>query len=71
MKAQIDFTLDGKYYAKGEEVKCNNYEKIVSLNEKGFIYPLSRKDLFKIKEELNKPQKINEVKEEKKYGNIA
>lgn len=71
MKAKIDFTLNGKYYAKGDEVKCNDFAKIVSLNEKGFIYPLDTKDLFKIKEEINNPQKINEKKEEKKYGNIA
>ena len=64
MKAKIDFTLDGVYYAKNDEVECKNYEKIVSLNEKGFIYPLNTKELKKIKEELTNPVRIIKKKEE-------
>lgn len=43
--AKKEFTLNDKYYEKGNEVKVNTYEELRYLNEKGFIEPLSRKQL--------------------------
>ena len=47
-----DFTANGVKYIEGDEIKTSNYEAIVKLNEKGFIDPLSYKDLVLIKREL-------------------
>ncbi len=65
MKAKIDFILGDVYYSKDDEVKCNDFEKIVSLNEKGFIYPLTTKELYEIKNKIENP-----MKKEDKNGNI-
>lgn len=46
--AKIDFSLYGEYYFKGDEVKAS-YEDIMRLNEKGYIEPLSLKELQEIK----------------------
>ncbi len=54
-KAKIDFTLNGKYYFVGDEVD-GNYEQIAKLNEKGYIEPLTLKEM----EEYRKP--LKEVK---------
>ncbi len=51
-KAKIDFTLNGKFYSKGEEVE-GNIKQIAKLNELGYIEPLTRKEL----EELKEPKK--------------
>ena len=48
-----DFWYMGKYIEKGKELKDLTFECIVDLNEKGFIEPLSTKDLMKIKEDKN------------------
>ena len=51
--AKKDFrTANGKMFLKGDELKNLSYEKIVILNEQGFIEPLSYKDLVIIKREL-------------------
>lgn len=47
-----DFTAGGVDYIAGDELKTNNYNSIVKLNEQGFIEPLSYKDLVLIKREL-------------------
>lgn len=57
--AQKDFTTNLGDYVEGDEVKGLTYEQIVKLNEKGFIKPLSFKDLVLIKRELN--DKKNEL----------
>lgn len=62
--AKKDFSIDSNFYAVGDEVYCKDFNKIVKLNEKGFIKPLSTKELFKIKKELETPKKINLSKEE-------
>lgn len=49
-----DFTLDGKYYFINDEIKGLDFNTIVYLNEKGFIKPLSTKELYKIKEKEDK-----------------
>ena len=51
-KAKIDFTLNGKYYTAGEDVK-GTQEQIAKLNELGYIEPLTRKEI----EELKNPKK--------------
>ena len=55
--AKIDFSANGEYYIKGDELDKLTYEQIVKLNEKGFIEPLNYKDLVLIKRELEKPKK--------------
>ena len=47
-KAKIDFFIDNRFYSKGDEVK-EQYEAIVKLNEKGFIEPLTYKQLQELK----------------------
>ena len=55
--ARKDFTLDREFYFAGDEVKIKDFDKIVKLNEKGFINPLTLKELVQIKKELNAPKK--------------
>lgn len=55
--AKIDFTANKKEYIAGDEITGLNYQQIVTLNEKGFIEPLTYKDLVLIKRELEKPKK--------------
>lgn len=52
-----EFTASGKDYIVGDEILTKNYEAIVKLNEKGFIEPLTHKDLVLIKRELDNPKK--------------
>ena len=52
--AKIDFTANGVNYIKGDEINDLNIEQIAKLNEKGFIEPLTYKDLVLIERELNK-----------------
>ena len=52
--AKIDFTTNNEEYIVGDEINNLSYEQIVKLNEKGFIEPLSYKDLVLIKRELEK-----------------
>ncbi len=49
--AKIDFTLKGKFYSKGDEVK-GTYEQIAKLNEKGYIEPLTRKEMEQYHKEV-------------------
>lgn len=63
MKAKIDFILNNVFYSKDDEVKCNDFEKIISLNEKGFIYPLTTKELHDIKNKIENSTK----KEDKQW----
>lgn len=60
IKAKVDFNVDGYFYEKGDEVFCKDISKIVAMNEKGFIEPLSAKDIQKIKNELNNKNKYEE-----------
>ena len=54
IKAKENFTLNNIDYFAGEEIEIDNISDIIKLNEKGFIEPLTRKDLSIIKKELNK-----------------
>lgn len=58
IKAKKDFTLNGVEYFVGDEVETNNISDIIRLNEKGFIIPLSRKEISLIKKELDKKGEI-------------
>lgn len=56
--AKKDFSTNKGDFIKGDELKNLSYEQIVKLNEKGFIEPLTYKDLVLIKRELeNKEEK--------------
>lgn len=49
-----DFTLGDKYYEAGDEVEVTDKAILVLLNEKGFIKPLTRKEIENFgKEEKN------------------
>lgn len=56
--AKKDFILNSKKYIVGDEIEIKDIEAINKLNEKGFIEPLSYKDLVmlerQIKEEKSK-----------------
>lgn len=57
--AKIDFIANNEQYIIGDEIKNLTYDQIVRLNEKGFIEPLSYKDLVLIKRELeNKKEEL-------------
>ena len=59
--AKIDFSTNKGNFIKGDEIKDLNYNQIVKLNEKGFIEPLSFKDLVLIKRELENSKKKEEL----------
>lgn len=62
--AQKDFTIDNEFYFANDEVKIKDYKTIVRLNEKGFIKPLTLKELVQIKKELETPKIIKKEEEE-------
>lgn len=54
--AKKDCQINGIFYSKGDEIKSVNEEQLQKLNERGFIEPLTQKqiqDYFK-KEETKK-----------------
>ena len=55
IKAKKDFSINGKFYFIGDEI-AEEYEEIVRLNEKGFIEPLTTKQLFELKNKKNKKE---------------
>lgn len=57
--AKVDFSSNLGNFVAGDEIQNLTYEQIVKLNEKGFIEPLTFKDLVLIKRELDK--KKNEL----------
>lgn len=52
--ASKDFSTNIGDFIKGDEIDNLTYQQIVKLNEKGFIEPLTFKDLVLIKRELEK-----------------
>ena len=58
--AKVDFSTNIGDYVAGDEITNLTIEQIMKLNEKGFIEPLSYKDLVLIEREL----KGNKQKEE-------
>lgn len=61
--AKKDFTRKGEYVFVGDEIKANDINEIVRLNEKGFIEPLTLKEIIQFKKELENPKKIKEEEE--------
>ena len=56
LEAKKDFTLDGVNYIVGDEVKVTDIAVIRKLNEKGFIKPLTYRELVILERELNKKE---------------
>lgn len=52
--AKKDFTFNGIDYITGDKIEVKDIKVVIMLNEKGFIEPLSYKDLVLIERELNK-----------------
>ena len=62
--AKKDFTRKGEPIFAGDEVKVNSVEELVKLNEKGFIEPLTLKEIVQFKKELENPKNDFKIKEE-------
>lgn len=58
--AKKNFTLNGVAYEKGDEVRVKDKSELVSLNEKGFIEPLTLKQI----QNFGKEPKENKKEEE-------
>lgn len=65
IKARKDFSLNGVFYLSNETIEGLTIEQIAKLNEKGFIEPLTQKDLILIEKELKKPKKEEKVNDTK------
>ena len=61
--AKKDFIRNGEPIFAGDELKVNTVEELVKLNEKGFIEPLTLKDIVQFKKELENPEKIKKEEE--------
>ena len=61
--AKKDFTRNGEPIFVGDDVKVNSVEELVKLNEKGFIEPLTFKEIVQFKKELENPEKIKKEEE--------
>lgn len=66
IKCSKDFTFGEDYYFENDiiEPTKENYKMIEKLNEKGFIYPLTLKELFEIKKTIDRP-KIKKEEDER------
>ena len=62
IKAKVLFSHKGILYEAGDEVKVETKEELVKLNEKGFIEPLTFKDIQNFGKE--EPKKIFRKEEE-------
>ena len=62
--AKKNFNLDGKFYNIGDEVKPKDRETLIRLNEKGFIEPLTAKQVQEFGKEQPKIEKKIFKKEE-------
>lgn len=60
IKARILFSHKGIWYEKGDEVKVETKEELVKLNEKGFIEPLTFKEIENFGKEETKKRKEEE-----------
>ena len=58
VKAIKDFTLHGVDYFKGDEIEVKDIADIVKLNEKGFIEPLTRKDIVLFERQIMKGEEL-------------
>lgn len=65
IKAKATFSLNGVIYEKGDVINTKDINEIIRLNEKGFIEPLTPKDIQTIEKNLKeKPFKSKEEKED-------
>ena len=62
--AKKDFTRKGEPLFAGDEIKVNSVEELVKLNEKGFIEPLTFKEIVQFKKELENPKNDFKIKKE-------
>ena len=62
IKAKILCSYKGTWYEAGDEIKVETKEDLVKLNEKGFIEPLTFKDIQNFGKE--EPTKIFRKEEE-------
>ena len=62
--AKKDFTRKGEPIFAGDELKVNTVEELVKLNEKGFIEPLTLKEIVQFKKELENPKDDFKIKKE-------
>lgn len=62
--AKKDFTRKGEPIFAGDEVIVNSVEELVKLNEKGFIEPLTFKEIVQFKKELENPKNDFKIKKE-------
>lgn len=60
IKARILFSHKGTWYEKGNEIKVETKEELVKLNEKGFIEPLTFKEIENFGKEETKKRKEEE-----------
>ncbi len=60
IKARILFSHKGTWYEKGDEIKVETKEELVKLNEKGFIEPLTFKEIENFGKEETKKRKEEE-----------
>ena len=62
LKVKQDFSVNGTFYLAGDTIEEKLPLHIVNkLNEKGYIEPLSIKDMMEYDREFNKPKKDKEV----------
>lgn len=68
--ARTNFSLNGVFYDKGDEVKVETKNQMMKLNELGYIEPLSIKDIQNFgkqeikQEEPKKENKKSKIEEE-------
>ena len=62
IKAKVLFSYKGIWYEAGDEVKVETKKELVKLSEKGFIEPLTFKDIQNFGKE--EPKKIFRKEEE-------
>lgn len=43
--AKKDCQINGIYYSKGDEIEVKTKEQLIKLNERGFIQPLTPKEI--------------------------
>lgn len=58
---KIDCKIDGVYYEKGDEIEVKDKERLIYLNERGFIEPMTMKQ---IQDYFKKPIKKNKEEED-------
>lgn len=55
--AKKDFTINGRYYSENDEVDVKDIQELIVINEKGFIEPLTRKEISQFQKQLMKEEK--------------